>query len=78
MTSKYKHLNDAKTAILAAIDADIKRTGVFTICTCDLDVFGWDKLEHEAMRWLERHEPGNLCVRGCPNHGTIEWTVVED
>lgn len=63
--------------IVVQIQPQIDKYGYYSVSTCDINYYGWSKLKHSAMEYLQRNPPEGMVVSRKVNHEVTDWKIMQ-
>lgn len=63
--------------IVAAIPGEVTKYGYYSTSSCDTNSYGWDKLKHTALLYLQNNPPAGYTVSRTVKHDVTDWMIVE-
>lgn len=75
MSTEQNPLQVEVAAIVAQIPKEVEKYGYFSTSTCDTNSYGWSRLKHTAMEWLQRNPPDGYTVSRSVKHEVTDWKI---
>lgn len=63
-------------AILAQIPKEAEKYGYFSTSTADTSSYGWSRLKHTAMEYIQRNPPEGYIVSRQVRFDVTDWKIV--